>query len=136
MSQMNQGWGAAAAWTHAEGRLTRGGGKNQAIAAGASYTTDLLVGGEDTLSVNVDMTGTAATDLTVVVQPYEADGVTLMPIALAPVRATGPTLSGGRIYYTAEYDVVPYAKVRAIITNSNAAAQTINSAGWSFGQVG
>jgi hypothetical protein len=127
------GWASAAAWTHAEQLLTRGKATNQSLATGASYNTDVLVGGQDELVVNVEMTGAANGDLTVQVQPFEPDGVTLMPIAIAPMFATGPTFSGASVYYTGRFDVTMYQKVRISVKNNNAGTQTLKSLYWGFG---
>jgi hypothetical protein len=64
------------------------------------------------------------------VQPYEADNSTIMPIAMPPANSVGPTLSGGKVYYYAEFDVMALEKVRLRITNNNAGTKTLNSASW------
>jgi len=110
---------------------------NQAIGAGGNY--DLLgqagdakiwCGGDSTLVVEVDMSGTAPGDLVVVVTPYEADNVTpmdniILPAVLAP--ATNPSLSGGRVYFYGQYDVTGLEMVRVRLTNNNAGGQTLNA---------
>jgi hypothetical protein len=53
-----------------------------------------------------------------------------MGLTLAPVTVSGPTFSGGHIFYTAQFDVSSYDKVRLRITNNNAGAQTITRASW------
>lgn len=131
LALMAVGWGGAAAWTHAEQLLTRGKVAAQAIGAGATYTIDLLSGGDSELTVEVDMTGTAAGDLAVTAVPYEADNVTLLSNAPLPViRSTGPTLGGGAVQFTATYDVAGVDKVRIVIKNNNVAGQTITRASW------
>jgi hypothetical protein len=124
------GWAGAAAWTHAEALLDRGKQSAVAINAAANNDTDLLTQGASTLVVEVDMTGGASGDLTVQILPFQADALTLMGVAIAPVTATGPTLSGGHVYYTAQFDVTAYDKVRVRITNNNAGAQTITRSSW------
>jgi hypothetical protein len=121
--------------------LTRGKVEGQAIANGANF--DLLgdrgdariwCDGDSTLVVEVDMTGTAAGDVTVTVTPYEADNVTPMgPAAFLPEvqkPATNPSLSGGHVYYYGQFDVTGVEMVRVRITNNNAAPQTITRASW------
>jgi len=86
--------------------------------------------GDSSLTIEADMTGAATTDLTVAVQPYEADGVTVMPIQLpsfAGQEVVAPTLSGGHVYATGTYDVRGYDNVRVRITNANVGAQTLNA---------
>jgi hypothetical protein len=124
------GWASAAAWTHAEKLLDKGSQAGVSIGTGANNDTDILTQGVSTLVVQVDMTGGAAGDLTVQVLPFEIDAVTLMGVAIAPVTSTGPTLSGGHVYYTAQYDVTAYDKVRIRITNNNAGTQTITRSSW------
>jgi hypothetical protein len=124
------GWAGAAAWTHAEGLLDRGKQAGVAINAAANNDTDLLTQGASTLVVEVDMTGGASGDLTVQVLPFQADAATLMGVAIAPVTATGPTLAAGHVYYTAQFDVTAYDKVRVRLTNNNVGAQTITRSSW------
>jgi hypothetical protein len=121
--------------------LTRGKAEGQAI-AGAGGTFDLgnpltaggapvvPCSGDSTLVVEVDMTGGAVGDLTVAVNPYEADDATVMPIAVPQVQGVGPTLVGGHVYQYAQFDVTGIEYVRVRITNNNAGGQTITRASW------
>ena len=120
---------AASEWTVGD-LLTRGKQAGVAISNGANNDTDILCQGDSTLVIEADMTGGAAGDLTVQVLPFEADAATLMGVAIAPVTSTGPTLSGGHVYYAAQFDVTAYDKVRIRITNNNAAPQTITRSSW------
>lgn len=117
--------------------LTRGKTEAQAIGAGGTFdligpdgSARVLCEGDSTLVVQVDMTAGAAPDLGVQVNPYEADGITVAPIALPTVLTVGPTLSGGHAYLYAQYDVSALDVVRIRITNNNAGAQTITRASW------
>ncbi|SRR6266516_863123 len=119
--------------------LTRGKVEAQAIAPAANFDLPgqqgdarIWCGGDSTLIVEVDMTAGAAGDLGVQVNPYEADGVTIVPVALPVVQqfGTNPTLSGGHDYYYAQYDVTGLEQVRVRITNNNVAGQTITRASW------
>ncbi len=129
---------AAAEWVI--GRLlNKGVVAGQSIGTGANYDLigsegdgTLYIGNRTTLQISVDMTGAAGGDLGVQLNPLEADGVTVMPIALTPVVAVGPTLNGGHVYYSAQFDVTAYERVRARITNNNAGTQTITRASWNL----
>lgn len=110
--------------------LTRGKVEGQAIANAGNYDFDVMCGGDSTLVVEVDMTATAAPDVTVAVQPYEADGATVMPVAVPKVQEVGPTLSGGHDYYYGQFDVTGIDRARVRITNNNAVPQTITRASW------
>lgn len=124
------GLNAAAEYTHAETLLTRGKQAGASILTAGNNDTDILCQNDGTLTVEVDMTGAASGDLTVQLIPFEADAVTLMGIALAPVGATGPTFAAGRVTYTAQFDVTAYDKVRFRVTNNNAGTQTLTRASW------
>jgi len=119
--------------------LTRGKVENQAINAGANFdmvgpdgTAKIPCGGDSTLVVMVDMTGGAAGDLALQVNPIEADNTTVVPEALPPVQqpVTNPTLSGGHVFMYQQFDVSALEYVRIRITNNNAGAQTITRASW------
>jgi hypothetical protein len=129
VSTPNQGYGSASEWAVGS-LLTRGKQAGVAIAPAANNDVDILCQGDSTLTVEVDMTGAATTDLTVQVLPFEADAATIMGVAIAPVTATGPSLSGGHVYYIAQFDVTAYDKVRIRITNNNVGAQTITRSSW------
>jgi hypothetical protein len=124
------GLNAAAEYTHAESLLTRGKQAGVAIANAANNDTDILCQGDSTLVLEVDMTGAAAGDLSINVFPFEADGVTVMGVAIAPITSTGPTLLTGHVYYIAQFDVSGYDRVRIRLTNNNAAPQTLTRASW------
>lgn len=124
------GVNAAAEWTHAETLLTRGKTAGQAIGATSNDDTDILCQGDSRLTVEVDMTGAASGDLAVQILPFEADATTLLGIALAPVRSTGPTFAGGRVTYTADFDVSGYDKVRFRMTNTTAGALVVTRKSW------
>lgn len=121
---------AAAEYTHAETLLTRGKTAGQAIGATSNDDTDLLCQGDSRLTVEVDMTGAASGDLVVQIIPFEADAVTLLGIALSPVRSVGPTFAGGRVTYTADFDVSGFDKVRFRMTNSTAGALVVTRKSW------
>jgi hypothetical protein len=110
--------------------LTRGKVEAQAIASGANFDQDVPCGGASTLVVQVDMTAGAAGDLSVAVQPYEGDNLTVAPIGIPVTNSVGPTLSGGHDYFYAQYDVTAVDKVRVRITNNNVGAQTITRTSW------
>jgi hypothetical protein len=117
--------------------LTKGKTEAQAIGAGGNFDlvgqngdARIWVGGDSTLVVEVDMTGAANGDLAVVANPYEADGTTIMPVALPVVQSVGPTLNGGHVYYYAQIDVTGVDQCRVRITNNNAGGQTITRASW------
>ncbi len=120
---------AAAEWVVGS-LLTRGKTAGQNILTTASDDTDIICQGDSRLSVEVDMAGAAAGDLTVQVIPFEADAATLLGIALAPIRSTGPTLVGGRVVYTADFDVSGFDKVRFRMTNNNVGTQVVNRKSW------
>ena len=101
-----------------------------AIGAGGIRNTDIYCQGDATLVVQVEMTGAAIGDLTVAVQPFEADNLTVAPISIPPVQFVGPTLNAGKVYYYAQYDIQALEKARIAITNNNAGAQTINRWSW------
>lgn len=102
-----------------------------AIGAGATLGTDVACEGDSTLVVEVDMTGGAAGDLTVVVVPYEADNVTLMTgIVLPVVQANGPVLNAGAVRYYAQFDVTGVERARVNLTNNNVAGQTLTRSSW------
>jgi hypothetical protein len=104
------------------------------IPAGATVVADAICAGTDELVVEADMNGAVATDLVPTVQPYEADGVTLLPgITLTAMVANGPTLTGGKVAYVGRFDVTAFEKVQVQLKNNNAGAQTMNRASWRVG---
>lgn len=113
--------------------LTRGVITDVAIASGATEIMEVAdCAPDDFVRVQVDMTAGAVGDLTVDVYPYEEDGVTVSPVALPAVAGVGytSTLNGGHDYFDQKYDIQGIDKVRVIITNNNAAGQTITRASW------
>lgn len=112
--------------------LNRGKVEGQAISGGGgTFTVDVPAARKATLTVQVDMTGAVAGDLTVAAQPYELDASTLLGLNLPVVGSTGPTAIGGtRVAFYAQYDVSGVDKVRLLITNNNAGAQTITRLSW------
>jgi hypothetical protein len=117
--------------------LTRGQVTGKSLATGATLSMDAPVGGSDFVTIEADMTGSAIGDLVVACQPYEADGVTLMPVSLQPVLNVGTTaaaptviLSGGHVYQVIEYNVQGIDKVNIQLKNANAATQTVNRLSW------
>lgn len=110
--------------------LDRGSQANLAIAAAQTIGEDVITQDRSTLVVEVDMTGGAVGDLTIAVQPYEADNATLMPIGVPQVQGVGPTLSGGHVYQYAQFDVTGVDRVRILVTNNNVAGQTITRKSW------
>lgn len=92
---------------------------------GTQQSTPVEVMGADELTVEAKLaTATAAGDLAVSVYGLFSDG-SVAPVALVPIRSTGPTLSGGVSYYTAQYDVSGHTRVSVVCVNNNAAPQTI-----------
>jgi Tfp pilus tip-associated adhesin PilY1 len=111
--------------------LTRAVTTNVPIGAtNGTYLIDIATGGDDILTVEIDMTGSAGADLTVDVSPFQADNVTVQQNQIPPVRSDGPDLSGGHLYYVGQWDVQGYDKVRVTVTNKNAAGQTVSRASW------
>jgi|SRR5215831_8634781 len=109
--------------------LDRGSQSAVPIAAGQTLVSkDIVVAGDNELTLGYEMTGGASADLTVTVQPFQSDGVTVMAnITVPPQASNGPSFANGVVQYTATYDVSGYAKVRISAKNSNAGAQTINN---------
>jgi hypothetical protein len=124
-----QGYAAGAEWVIGQ-MLTRGKKEGVSIPNATNNDTDILCPGDQTLVVEVDMTGAASGDLVVQIIPFEADAATIMGVAIAPATSTGPTLVTGHVYYIGQFDVTAYDKVRFRITNNNAATQTITRASW------
>lgn len=124
---------AAAEWVTGT-LLTRGAGiaAGTNINAGATLTFDVDCAGDDQLDIFINMTGTAAGDLTVIPRPYRGAGnATIIPGMVIPeTRHSGPTLSGAGVSFEAQYDVSGYNRVRIDIQNNNVAAQTITEATW------
>lgn len=102
-------------------------------ATNGTYTTDVYTGGDDILTVEIDMTGAAGADLTVDVVPFQSDNVTIQQNQIPPVRSDGPDLVTGHLYYVGQWDVQGYEKVRITVTNKNAAGQTVTRASWRMG---
>jgi hypothetical protein len=124
------GLNAAAEWTPGV-LLTRGNVTAVPLAAGASTTLDVLCEGDSELTIMADMTGAANGDLTVGVFPFEADGVTVMAnVGLTAIRSGGPTFGTGAVQYNGTYDVSGVDKVRIVVRNNNAGAQTLTRLGW------
>jgi hypothetical protein len=119
---------AAAEWV-VGALLTRGKVAGQAIGAGGNYDTIIPCQGDSTLSIQVDMTGGALSDLMVQANPYEADIATVTPNAVPEVQ-TDSDFSGGHVYYYGQFDVNGVDQVRLRITNNNAGAQTITRMSW------
>jgi hypothetical protein len=111
-------------------RLMRDTIVNQSLATGASVTYDVECSATDWLTVQGDLTGAAAADLSVNVFPYENDGVTLTPIPLAPAVTVANTLSGGHIYAYDKFDVTGIGRVRIAWKNNNAGTQTLTRGSW------
>lgn len=111
--------------------LTRGRVPSQAIGATTTLTFDLDAAGESELTLMVEMTGAANTDLTVTVIPFRGDNTTpLNNIALQPTRSNGPLFAGGVVQYTGTYDVSGESKVRVAIRNTTAGALNLNDVTW------
>jgi len=116
--------------TQVGARLRRGTlGKNTPVGAGVTANQDALVGEYDILTVDADLTATAAGDLAIQVFPYGPDGTTLLTTPLPAVTGVGfaPTLSGGHSTATQQYNVQGLDKVNVQIKNNNAATQTLNA---------
>lgn len=110
--------------------LTRGRtATNQSIGSGATINMDASVGPYDVLTVLADMTAGVVGDLAVQVFPYEADGLTVSAVPLAPVTGAGgtATFTGGHSYYDQQFNVQGLDKVRIAVKNNNAGAQTLNA---------
>lgn len=99
----------------------------QATAIGAGANSDLFIecGGNSTLVLEVDMSGGAAADLTVQVNPVSEDGE-IFPLAQPAVQSIGPTLVSGRVYFWGAWDVTAQQRVRVRITNNNVGAQAFD----------
>ena len=97
-----------------------------AMGTGTSQTQDVLVDGRETITVQADINGAANGDLTVVVTPYEEDGVTLATTVLTAIRSAGPTFVTSRVTFWGQYNVEGLSKVQVKVTNNNAGTQTLN----------
>jgi hypothetical protein len=86
--------------------------------------------GEDELTIEVDMTGAVAGDVILTVEPYSADGTTVLPMSLPAVNAPAAVFATGHVYAVASYDVSGQDIVRVGIKNNNASTQTITRASW------
>lgn len=92
---------------------------------GTPNSTPVEVMGANELSVEAKLaTAAAAGDLGVAVYDVFSDG-TVSTVAIAPIRSTGPSLSGGTSYFTAQYDVTGHTRVVITCINNNAAPQAI-----------
>ena len=97
-----------------------------AMGTGTSQTQDVLVDGRDTITVQANLNGAANGDLTVVVTPYEEDGVTLATTVLTALRSAGPTFVTSKVTFWGTYNVEGFSKVQVKVTNNNAGTQTLN----------
>jgi hypothetical protein len=106
--------------------LTRGRITNLAVATGVTTTMDIPCGGTDFVTVEADLTAAAAGDLTMLVFPYEADGLTLMSTPLPAVAGVGfvPTLVAGHSQAVQQYNVQGIDKVQLQAKNNNAGGET------------
>jgi hypothetical protein len=72
----------------------------------------------DKLVLEAVMTTDAAADMAVAVWPVGADGVSINnPLTASPT--SGPTLVGGKVYFTGEYDVTAQDRVQVRVTNND-----------------
>jgi len=125
-----KGYAGASEWLIGS-QLDKGAQSAVAIGASAFVTQDIVVNGDNELSVGVQMTGAATTDLAVTIIPFKSDGVTPMTaITIPPTYSNGPTMGTGVVEFTATYDISGYTKVRVSTQNKNAGAQTINNWWW------
>lgn len=125
--------------------LTRG--QQLGVAIGIGATVSLLgqnpgtpaapdnriyCGGDDELTVEVDMTGGAVGDLGVTCLPYASDNATVIPSPLPAISApaVNPVFVAGHVYWVAKYDVSGQEMVRIDVKNNNVAGQTITRASW------
>lgn len=115
--------------------LVRGGigTPGQSVNAGASVVQDANTSGADELTVEVDQNGSAVGDVVVTVFPYEADGLTLMPVPLPTIQTITNVATGGKVYAVQRFDVTAFERVQVQIKNNNAGAQTLNRASWRTG---
>jgi hypothetical protein len=104
----------------------------QPIGIGGQLTYDVECSGSDYLTVQGDLTGAAIGDLTMAVQPYEEDNITLSSVVLTPITAQSPAniFAGGHVYGLAKYDVAGIGRVRIFWRNLNAGAQTLTRGSW------
>lgn len=100
------------------------------LTTGLTTTYDVEVSNSDWLVIQGDLTATAAADLAITVQPFEADGLTLSSVVLAATLAPANVLNGGHAYQYAKYDVVGIGRVRIFWKNNNAATQTLTRGSW------
>lgn len=111
--------------------LTKGRVTAQSLATGATYTVDVDTAGENELAIIAELTGSAAGDLTIAVNPFKGDNVTpITGVTIPPQTSNGPTLNGGLVQYDGVYDVSAYQKVRITARNNNAGTQTLNELTW------
>jgi hypothetical protein len=110
--------------------LDKGSASGVSLATNATTQQDIVVAGDNELTVNASMTGSAAGDLAITVVPFAADGVTpLSNLTLSPMYPSTAVAGGGNVQQTATYDVSGYQKVRVIVQNKNAGTQTLT---WSW----
>jgi hypothetical protein len=102
----------------------------QPVGIGGAFTWDIEVSGGDWLVIQGDLTGAAIGDLTVTVQPYEEDNVTLSGVVLTPPVAPANIFAAGHVYLYNKFDVVGIGRVRVSWKNNNAGAQTLTRASW------
>ena len=98
----------------------------------ATTSYDVECSGGDFLTISGDLTGAAIGDLSITVQPFEQDGVTLAAVVLAPIAAASPAniLIGGHVYAIAKYDITGIGRVRIFWKNNNAGTQTLTRGSW------
>lgn len=105
--------------------LNRKAATGVSVATGVNTDVLLECGGNSTLVVEADMSADAAPDLAVVVQPVGEDGE-VYPLAQPAVQSIGPTLTGGRTYFWAQYDITAQQRVRVRLTNNNAGTKSLD----------
>lgn len=109
--------------------LSQGYAKAVSLATGASQTMQADVQNWDVLTVNADLTGTAAGDLTIQVFPVAPDGSSIEGTPLPAVTGVGfaPALQAGHVQAVQQFNVQGLDKVNVVIKNNNAATQTLNA---------
>jgi len=78
----------------------------------------------DKMMLEAVMVTDGAADLAVAVWPVAADG-TPINNPLVPLPTSGPTLVGGSVYFTGEYDVTAQDRVQIRITNNDPVARQL-----------
>lgn len=79
----------------------------------------------DRLILEAVLTSDGAADLAVAVWPIGADG---QPVnnPIAPNPSSGPTLVGGKVYFSGEYDITAQDRVQVRITNNDPTARDLS----------